>query len=92
MIIDQKNREIISRLFGNKSKCWAYEEEMRIVTGLPGKHGYNKKYLKSVIFGFKMSQEHKDKMISNLSHTGISFYQVNRQDNSYTLFLEKIEA
>ncbi|MBP2618791.1 DUF2971 domain-containing protein [Chryseobacterium jejuense] len=92
MVINQNHRIIINSLFGNKSKCWAYEDEMRIITGLPGNQGYNERCLKSIIFGFKMCPEHKDKMINNLSNRGINFYQVSRKADSYQLFLEKIKV
>ena len=88
----QQDKSILSVL-ENKSERWSYEQEVRIINDNP--RGTNNKIpidpnaLRSVIFGCKMSEEHKRKIKTALQkYPHIIFQHCRKSDNEYELIIE----
>lgn len=83
-----------------KSKCWNYEEEVRVTfRDFPFKNGensklinINKQSIKKIFFGSKIDPEHQKIILNNLKeiNSKIEFYQMERKSNSFDLIPKKI--
>ncbi|WNH07680.1 DUF2971 domain-containing protein [Thalassobellus suaedae] len=73
------------RAVGYKSIRWKYEEEYRIITASSGLNYYNPLAVKSIYFGLRMKESHKNKIIDKLKNRSIKYFQIERLPNSYNL-------
>lgn len=93
------NDKKIIELLLEKSKCWEYEKEWRIV--FPNNIAQNyksikrtsidfKEYISAIYLGSKCSEEHKKIVIDAYTNTSIPVYQMKLDDYEYKLLSEKI--
>nr|WP_255233414.1 DUF2971 domain-containing protein [Aliifodinibius salipaludis] len=83
---DLKNGEanqLIRKLAGTKSKSWAYEEEIRIVSDEAGRQDYDYSAVESIYFGLRMPEQKKKVIMDRMKGRGINYYQINLKDDSY---------
>lgn len=76
-----------------KAKQWEYEQEWRII--IPnslGAHGFPRQCLTGVIFGCRMSEEHKELIRSWCTNRqpAIIYYQARQSADSYRLHIDAI--
>ncbi|WDP87536.1 MAG: DUF2971 domain-containing protein [Desulfobacter sp.] len=76
-------RNIFQKLFGTKSKLWEHEEEYRIITDIIGENDYDYSAVTAIYFGYRMPDEHKEKIMDLLKGRGIKYYQIFLKDKSY---------
>lgn len=88
--VNIKNDDLIHKLSGFKSKRWEYEQEYRIITDNFGKQSYNHQALKSIYFGFRMSEADKLKIFKRLKGRDIKFYQIEHLYKSYKFEAVKV--
>lgn len=84
------NLNFYKKIAGVKSKKWLYEEEIRIISDEVGKQDYDYEALKSIYFGYKMDDEEKQIIMERLQGRGISYYQIQLDDKSYSFYREKV--
>jgi hypothetical protein len=87
---------------GTKSNCWSYEKEVRIIfPKFPFKEDeecqlidINKRSIKKIFLGSRISLENEKKVISTLLKTELSieFYKMERKKNSFQLLPSKIDV
>lgn len=73
----------MKKLIGHKSKRWAYEQEVRIVTENSGKFFYVPEAVTAVIFGLRMDVKDKEVIMDKLKGRGVKFYQIHQKTGSY---------
>ena len=81
--ISKEKDDFIRKIFGTKSKLWAYENEIRIITDKFGENDYDYSAVTAVYFGYRMLDQHKEKMMNHLQGRGIKYFQMYLEDNSY---------
>jgi len=75
-----------------KAKDWEYEAEWRLVLKDGGKLFPCPGPITGIIFGLRMSESDRKKVISSLPHLeGIIFYQAKKRPGAFALDIEKIE-
>ena len=58
--LNESPEESAEKMLFTKAKPWAYEEEWRMVDeNGPGSHQFPSRFLTGVIFGLRMTDEHK---------------------------------
>lgn len=80
----------MQKLIGIKSKRWAYEKEIRVVTSESGLQNYDYRAVKAIYFGLRMSQERIQKIMKCLCGRGIYYYQIHLKSNSYKFSFEAV--
>ncbi|CAL2083220.1 conserved hypothetical protein [Tenacibaculum dicentrarchi] len=88
--IQSKNQKLIKKLAGYKSKRWDYEQEYRITTNFPGPYYYEYDALKSIYFGLRMDNDHKNLIMKKLKGRGVKYYQVEQVHKSYKLKTKQV--
>lgn len=71
-----------------KAKVWEYEHEFRFLSGRHGKHHFNQKAIKKIIFGAQCSFEDREKVLQtlrNCGYTGLAVRNVILHTNYYQL-------
>ena len=81
----------IQKLIGIKSKRWAYEKEVRLVTSAAGLQHYDYRAVKAIYFGLRMSEERKQKVMKRLCGRDIKYYQIHLKSSSYKFSAEAID-
>nr|WP_282450191.1 DUF2971 domain-containing protein [Microbulbifer sp. CAU 1566] len=81
----------IQKLIGIKSKRWAYEKEIRVVTSVAGLQHYDYRAVKAIYFGLRMSEVRKQEVMKRLCGRGIKYYQIHLKSNSYKFSTEAID-
>ncbi|HEY5602205.1 MAG TPA: DUF2971 domain-containing protein [Gammaproteobacteria bacterium] len=81
----------IQKLIGIKSKRWAYEKELRVVTSEAGAQSYDYRAVKAIHFGIRMPNDKKQEIMRKLKGRNIKYYQTELQENSYKFFSKSIE-
>lgn len=81
----------IKKLIGIKSKRWAYEKEIRVVTSVAGLQQYDYRAVKAIYFGLRMPEERKQEVMKRLCGRGIKYYQIHLKNNSYKFSAEAID-
>lgn len=84
------NLNLYKKIAGVKSKKWLYEEEIRIISEEVGNQDYDYEALKSIYFGYKMDDEEKQIIMERLQGRGISYYQIQLDDKSYSFYRAKV--
>lgn len=85
-----KPQEVITKMFGVKSRAWNYEDELRLVTSHAGIHSYDFRAVTAIYFGLRMAHHEKQKIMEVLKGRGIQFYQIIPKDNSYKFIYQKL--
>ncbi|HEY9081779.1 MAG TPA: DUF2971 domain-containing protein [Vicingaceae bacterium] len=80
-----KGKSIISKKGGCKSKAWAHEEEIRIITDKIGRNNYQASALKAIYFGIRMSKEQKDLILNHFEGSNVQIYQMELIKDTYKL-------
>ena len=71
-----------------KSVAWKYENEVRIIRGLPGKVNYSPDELKEVIFGLNLAPKKKRKikgLLSSSEWNHVQMKEVIRKHDGFNL-------
>jgi len=76
---------VLRKMLGVKSKPWAYEEEVRVITTPPGLHEHDYRALKVVYFGLQSSEDTRMAVMETLSGRGVRYEQVVSPHSSYAL-------
>lgn len=75
--------QLLQKMLGTKGLDWEREKEFRLVYDKPGIKTYNKVALKAVYLGFKMSDEHKNRIIDGLQGRDVDIYEMAPVSGSY---------
>ncbi|MEI5604067.1 hypothetical protein, partial [Streptomyces brasiliscabiei] len=70
---------------GVKSKPWAYEEEVRVITQPPGRHDHDYRALKVIYFGLRCPEATMLAVMEALAGRGVTYQQVISPQSSYAL-------
>tara|TARA_R110000787_G_C13428382_1_gene445411 strand:+ start:443 stop:1474 length:1032 start_codon:yes stop_codon:yes gene_type:complete len=81
----------IQKLIGIKSKRWAYEKEIRVITSVSGIQHYDYRAVKAIYFGLLMPEERKREVMRRLCGRDIKYYQIHLKSNSYKFSAEAID-
>lgn len=75
--------QLLKKKLGTKGLDWEREKEFRIVYDKPGMKDYNKAALKAVYLGFKMSDDHKRRIVDGLQGRDVDIYEMAPLVGSY---------
>ena len=89
--ISKEKDYFLCKVFGTKSKLWEYENEIRIITDTLGENDYDYSAVTAVYFGYRMLDQHKEKMMNRLQGRGIKYFQMYLEDNSYKFRKRPVE-
>lgn len=81
---------ILQLMLGIKSKAWAYEKEVRVVTSPPGLHAYDFRAVQVVYFGLRCEEATKLAVMETLAGRRVRYEQVVSPDGTYVLASEPI--
>jgi hypothetical protein len=76
---------VLRKMLGVKSKPWAYEEEVRVVTSPPGLHSHDYRAVKVVYFGLRCPESTMLAVMESLAGRGVTYQQVMSPQSSYAL-------
>lgn len=76
---------VLHKMLGVKSKPWAYEEEVRVVTNPPGLHSHDYRAVKVVYFGLRCPESTILAVMESLAGRGVTYQQVMSPQSSYAL-------
>jgi hypothetical protein len=88
-------RVVTTKLVGHKSRRWAYENEVRIVTARSGFNAYARAAVTGVYFGCRCSEDTERAVRHALRERRVEFFRLGFVDKSYQLrseCLPRIEA
>lgn len=89
-VYSNDDKQIFKKIAGTKSTCWAYEEELRIITDKSGEQDYNFSAVTAIYFGFRMPEKDRDKIMFALKGRNITYYQITLKEKSYSFIREKV--
>lgn len=75
----------LRKMLGVKSKPWAYEEEVRVITQPPGLHDHDYRAVKSVHFGLRCPESTVLAVMETLAGRDVIYQQVISPKSSYAL-------
>lgn len=81
---------VLRKMLGGKSKAWAYEEEVRVITQPPGLHDHDYRAVKVIYFGLRCPQSTKMAVMETLAGRDVTYQQVISSQSSYALKSEPI--
>ncbi|RGE45591.1 DUF2971 domain-containing protein [Comamonas testosteroni] len=76
---------LVQKILGVKSKPWAYEEEIRVITQPPGLHAHDYRAVKEVYFGLNCPESTKQAVMEALAGRNVTYHQVISPQSSYAL-------
>lgn len=76
---------ILQKMLGVKSKPWAYEEEVRVITQPPGLHAHDYRAVKEIYFGLRCPESTTMAVMETLAGRGVTYQQVISPQPSYAL-------
>lgn len=76
---------ILQKMLGAKSKPWAYEEEVRVITQPPGLHEHDYRAVKVIYFGLRCPESTKMAVMEALAGRCVTYQQVISPQSSYEL-------
>lgn len=82
---ESRQKALIQKLVGYKSKRWEYEDELRIVTARSGKNNYAEVSVTGVYFGCRCTEETIDKIRHSLRGRLHQYFMVRYPQHSYAL-------
>jgi hypothetical protein len=80
--------DVLKKMLGVKSKPWASEEEVRVITVPPGQHEHDYRAVKVVYFGLRCPENTRSAVMEALAGRGVTYEQVTSQPSSYALRTE----
>lgn len=92
-VVNPVGLDLITATFLTKAKQWEYEKEWRIaLPGVTGSYQFAPQYLTGVIFGCRMSKEHKDMVHAWCKdrQPAIKYYEAQQSEDSYSLNIVEI--
>ena len=87
----QKDVSVWTKFVGTKSRRWAHEREIRIVTARTGLIDYDFRALTGIHFGFRCSANVRDTVMATLKGRGIAYFEVRPVENTYSLESVRLE-
>ena len=91
--LNESPEESAEKMLFTKAKPWAYEEEWRMVDeNGPGSHQFPSRFLTGVIFGLRMTDEHKALIRGWCKNRqpGMKYYEARQSEDSYSLNIVEI--
>lgn len=76
---------VLQKMLGVKSKPWAYEEEVRVITQAPGLHDYDYRAVRVIYFGLRCTESTMMAVMEALAGRGVIYQQVMSPPSSYEL-------
>lgn len=76
---------VLRKMLGTKSKPWAYEEEVRVITQPPGPHEHDYRAVKVIYFGLRCTESTRMAVMETLAGRGVTYMQVISPHDSYVL-------
>lgn len=76
---------VLQKMLGVKSKAWAYEEEVRVISTPPGVHDHDYRAVQVVYFGLRCPEPTKIAIMEVLAGRGVTYQQVISLKPSYLL-------
>lgn len=76
---------VLRKMLGEKSKPWAYEEEVRVITQSPGLHEHDYRAVRVIYFGLRCPESTRTAVMETLAGRGVNYQQVISPPASYTL-------
>lgn len=90
LIKSESHFDVLTKMLGVKSKPWAYEEEVRVITTPPGLHEHDYRAVKVVYFGLRCTKITQHSVMEALAGRDVVYEQVISQPSSYSLHTEKL--
>lgn len=82
----EKSRDVLIRKFiGTKSTRWAYESEVRVVTGKSGVFEYDFRALKAVYFGARSTPHLRRRVMRAMAGRGLKYFELTSNGGTYEL-------
>lgn len=76
---------VLRKMLGVKSKPWAYEEEVRVITPTPGIHEHDYRAVKVIYFGLRCPESTMMAVMETLAGRGVTYQQAVSPQSSYAL-------
>lgn len=76
---------VLRKMLGVKSKPWAYEEEVRVITVPPGLHEHDYRAVKVVYFGLRCPESTQAAIMEALAGRGVAYEKMTSPQSSYAL-------
>ncbi len=90
LISSESQVDVLKKMLGVKSKPWAYEEEVRVITVPPGLHEHDYRAVKVVYFGLRCPEGTRSAVMEVLAGRGVAYKQVTSQASSYALHTKEL--
>lgn len=85
LLLANSPMDILRKMLGAKSKPWAYEEEVRVITQPPGLHEHDYRAVKVIYFGLRCPDSTRMAVMEALAGRGVTYQQVTSPQTSYEL-------
>jgi hypothetical protein len=85
LLATDKPVAVLQKMLGVKSKPWAYEEEVRVITQPPGLHEHDYRAVKVIYFGLRCPEPTISAAMEALAGRGVNYQQVISPRSSYAL-------
>lgn len=76
---------VLRKILGTKSRPWAYEEEVRVITQPPGLHEHDYRAVKVIYFGLRCPDSTRMAVMETLAGRCVTYQQVISPQASYAL-------
>jgi hypothetical protein len=76
---------VLRKMLGVKSRPWAYEEEVRVITQPPGLHDHDYRAVKAIYFGLRCPESTMKAVMEALAGRSVTYRQVMSPKSSYAL-------
>lgn len=90
LIFSESPLNILKKMLGMKSKPWAYEEEVRVISARPGLHEHDYRAVKAVYFGLRCPESTRSAVMEVLAGRSVTYEQVISPPSSYVLQTKKL--
>ncbi|HWH74078.1 MAG TPA: DUF2971 domain-containing protein, partial [Methylibium sp.] len=90
LIASESHVDVLKKMLGVKSKPWAYEEEVRVITVPPGLHEHDYRAVKVIYFGLRCPESTQSAVMEALAGRGVAYVQVISPPSSYALQTKKV--
>ena len=85
MLFTDSPASVLQKMLGMKSKPWAYEEEVRVITQPPGEHNHDYRVVKTIYFGLRCPESTITAVMEALAGRNVTYQQVISSQPSYAL-------
>ncbi|WP_293312339.1 DUF2971 domain-containing protein [Pedobacter sp. UBA5917] len=82
-MLSRDRNNSLQQLIGTKSTRWINEQEIRVVCDEPGRQEHDFRAIGQIYFGLRMSDEHKERVMSALKGRGIQYFQMEMAKGAY---------